>query len=96
MQYVAPRQKGSAWAPSNKARVERLTAAGQMAPAGLAVVERAQEDGSWSLLDAIERLGASGKKQVLWSLVSAKREATRTARLARLVERAESGELLVP
>lgn len=117
-QYVAPRKKGSPWAASNKARVERLTAAGQMAAAGLAAVERAQEDGSWSLLDAVERLevppdleaaladhpslrdgyerlSPSGRKQVLWSLVSAKRETTRTARLNRLVERAEAGEPLV-
>jgi uncharacterized protein YdeI (YjbR/CyaY-like superfamily) len=54
--YFAPRKAGSGWAGTNKARVERLIAAGRMAPAGLAVVERAKADGTWTLLDAVERL----------------------------------------
>ncbi len=54
-QYFAPRKRGSGWAATNKARVERLLAAGQMAPAGIAAVERARADGSWSSLDAIEQ-----------------------------------------
>ena len=36
--------------------VERLIPAGRMAPAGLAAVERAKADGSWSAYDAAERL----------------------------------------
>lgn len=54
--YVAPRNPRSAWSASNKARVERLLAAGLMAPAGLAAVERAKANGMWEHLDAIERL----------------------------------------
>ena len=54
--YFAPRRPRSVWAASNKARVARLAAAGRMAPAGLAAVERAKRDGSWTLLDAAERL----------------------------------------
>jgi uncharacterized protein YdeI (YjbR/CyaY-like superfamily) len=54
--YFAPRKAHSPWAASNKARVERLLAEGRMAPAGVAAVERAQADGSWSVLDAVERL----------------------------------------
>jgi uncharacterized protein YdeI (YjbR/CyaY-like superfamily) len=53
--YFAPRKPGSGWAATNKARVERLLAAGLMAPAGIAVVERARADGSWTSLDAIEQ-----------------------------------------
>lgn len=53
--YFAPRKDGSGWAATNKARVARLLAAGLMAPAGLAAVERAQADGSWTALDAIEQ-----------------------------------------
>ena len=53
--YFAPRKPGSGWAATNKARVERLLAAGQMAPAGLAAIERAKADGSWTLLDPIEQ-----------------------------------------
>ena len=52
--YFAPRKPGSGWAATNKARVERLLAASLMAPAGIAAVERAKADGSWTSLDAIE------------------------------------------
>lgn len=54
--YFAPRKPRSVWAASNKARVERLIAAGRMAPAGLAAIERAKANGSWEVLDAVERL----------------------------------------
>jgi uncharacterized protein YdeI (YjbR/CyaY-like superfamily) len=56
MLYFAPRKAGSGWSRPNKARVERLLAAGLMAPAGLAKVEAAQRDGSWSVLDDVENL----------------------------------------
>jgi len=54
--YFAPRKPRSAWAATNKARVERLIGDGRMAPAGLAAVERAKANGSWEILDAVERL----------------------------------------
>jgi uncharacterized protein YdeI (YjbR/CyaY-like superfamily) len=56
MLWFAPRKRGSGWARTNKARIERLTAAGLMAPAGLAVIEAAKADGSWTLLDDVENL----------------------------------------
>jgi uncharacterized protein YdeI (YjbR/CyaY-like superfamily) len=56
MLYFAPRKPRSQWAASNKARVERLLAEGRMAPAGLAAIERAKANGSWELLDSVERL----------------------------------------
>jgi uncharacterized protein YdeI (YjbR/CyaY-like superfamily) len=56
MQYYAPRKTGSGWSKSNKERVERLTEAGLMAPAGLAKVEAAKADGSWNALDAVDAL----------------------------------------
>lgn len=52
--YVAPRKPGSGWASTNKARIELLTADGLMAPAGLAAVERAKADGSWTRIDGAE------------------------------------------
>jgi uncharacterized protein YdeI (YjbR/CyaY-like superfamily) len=55
-QYFSPRKARSAWAASNKARVERLIADGRMKPAGLAAVEAAKRDGSWSILDRIDSL----------------------------------------
>ena len=54
--YFAQRKPLSAWAATNKARVERLIGAGQMAPAGLAAIERAKANGSWTILDGAERL----------------------------------------
>lgn len=55
-QYFAPRKPRSAWAATNKARVERLIAAGLMAPAGLAAIEQAKATGWWEILDSAERL----------------------------------------
>lgn len=54
--YFAPRNPRSGWARPNKERIERLIAAGRMAPAGMRAVEVAKENGSWTLLDAVERL----------------------------------------
>ena len=54
--YFAPRKPRSVWAATNKARVERLIADGRMAPAGLAAIERAKANGSWEVLDSVERL----------------------------------------
>jgi uncharacterized protein YdeI (YjbR/CyaY-like superfamily) len=56
MLWLAPRRPGSLWSGPNKQRVERLMAAGLMAPAGLAKVEAAQADGTWTALDAVEAL----------------------------------------
>lgn len=54
--WFAPRKPGSRWSGPNKERVARLTAAGLMAPAGLAKVEAAKQNGTWSALDAVEAL----------------------------------------
>jgi uncharacterized protein YdeI (YjbR/CyaY-like superfamily) len=54
--YFAARKPRSMWAATNKARVERLLADGRMRPAGIAAVERAKADGSWTVLDGPERL----------------------------------------
>ena len=56
MLYFARRRAGSAWSGPNKVRVERMRAAGLMLPAGEAVIARAEEDGTWTLLDDVERL----------------------------------------
>jgi uncharacterized protein YdeI (YjbR/CyaY-like superfamily) len=54
--YFAVRKPGSVWAATNKARVARLEAEGRMLPAGLAAIERAKADGSWTVLDESENL----------------------------------------
>lgn len=56
MLYFAPRKVRSGWARTNKIRVERLLAAGLMMPAGLAKIDAAKQDGSWTMLDAVENL----------------------------------------
>jgi len=56
MRWFAPRRPGSGWSRSNKQRVEKMIAAGQMTAAGLAKIEAAKADGSWIALDAIENL----------------------------------------
>lgn len=56
MLWFAPRRKGSNWSKSNKDRVENLTKTGLMMAPGTAKVEAAKLDGTWTALDAIERL----------------------------------------
>jgi uncharacterized protein YdeI (YjbR/CyaY-like superfamily) len=56
LQWFSPRRSRSGWARSNKERVERLIAAGQMLPAGLAAIEEAKRNGTWSMLDDVENL----------------------------------------
>jgi uncharacterized protein YdeI (YjbR/CyaY-like superfamily) len=51
-----PRKPGGTWARTNKVRIERLIAEGLMTPAGMAVIEAAKADGSWTLLDDVEDL----------------------------------------
>jgi uncharacterized protein YdeI (YjbR/CyaY-like superfamily) len=54
--WFAPRKPATGWSRSNKERAERMIAAGLMAPAGLAKIEAAKNDGSWTALDAVEEL----------------------------------------
>lgn len=56
MLWFAPRKPGTGWSRPNKARVERMIALGLMAPAGMAKVAAARQDGSWNALDAVEDL----------------------------------------
>ncbi len=56
IQWYARRKPRSSWARSNKERIERLMAAGLMRPAGLAAIEEAKKNGSWTLLDDVENL----------------------------------------
>ena len=54
--WFAPRKAKTGWSKPNKERVEKLLAAGAMTPAGLAKVEAAKADGTWTALDSIEAL----------------------------------------
>jgi uncharacterized protein YdeI (YjbR/CyaY-like superfamily) len=54
--YFAPRRARSVWSAPNKVRFQRMLDAGQVTSAGIAVVERAKSDGSWSVLESADRL----------------------------------------
>jgi uncharacterized protein YdeI (YjbR/CyaY-like superfamily) len=56
MQVFTPRKPKSAWSALNKARVERLLAAGLMTPAGLALVKAAKSSGTWDAAKHVEIL----------------------------------------
>lgn len=56
MLLLSPRRPGSAWSLANRERVAQLVGSGRMRPAGLAKVEAAQRDGSWSRLESVDAL----------------------------------------
>jgi uncharacterized protein YdeI (YjbR/CyaY-like superfamily) len=112
--WWSPRRKGSLWAGSNKARVERLEAEGRMTDAGRRAIERAKADGSWHILESVEALAVpddlaaalaarpgaeerwhafaptARRAYLLW-IATAKREATRSKRVAETAARVEAG-----
>lgn len=53
---ISPRRPRSPWSRLNKQRVERLSAAGLITPAGWAPIEAAKVDGSWTVYDEVEEL----------------------------------------
>jgi uncharacterized protein YdeI (YjbR/CyaY-like superfamily) len=53
---ITPRRPGGGWSRVNKEHLEILLAEGRMHPAGLAAIEQAKADGSWTRLDAVETL----------------------------------------
>ncbi|MEO5885928.1 MAG: YdeI/OmpD-associated family protein [Candidatus Limnocylindrales bacterium] len=54
--WYTSRRPRSGWSRPNKERIERLTAAGLMLPAGLAAIEDARQRGTWTMLDDVEDL----------------------------------------
>jgi uncharacterized protein YdeI (YjbR/CyaY-like superfamily) len=55
-QYFSRRKPTSGWSKINKEKVAQLSATGRMTAAGLASIEKAQQNGSWTLLDEVEAL----------------------------------------
>ncbi len=47
LRKFVPRRANSIWSKINRAKAQALIAAGKMQPAGLAEVERAEQDGRW-------------------------------------------------
>lgn len=52
----SPRKAGSNWSALNKRRVAAMIEAGRMTPAGLAKIEAARADGSWTALEEVDAL----------------------------------------
>ncbi|NMO01660.1 hypothetical protein HH308_10590 [Gordonia sp. TBRC 11910] len=56
MLRFTPRRPDSAWAATNKRRVDDLVAAGRMRSAGQKLIDDAKASGAWTLLDDAEAL----------------------------------------
>ena len=55
-QFFSKRKPNSTWSKINKQKIERLTEQGLMAEAGLASIQLAKQNGSWTILDEVEEL----------------------------------------
>lgn len=108
-----PRKPRSVWSAVNKERLTRLLGTPLMTERGLRAIEVAKQNGSWELLDSVERLEVpdelgealdsaglrqtwetfpkSARKQMIWSVISAKREITRQARVQQIIDAAAEG-----
>jgi uncharacterized protein YdeI (YjbR/CyaY-like superfamily) len=53
-QWFCPRKPKSVWSKVNKARIEKLQAAGLITPPGQAVIDVAIANGSWTSIDDVE------------------------------------------
>jgi uncharacterized protein YdeI (YjbR/CyaY-like superfamily) len=57
-QVFTPRKPKSAWSALNRARVEKMVAAGMMTAAGMAMITLAKKSGTWEALKHVEDLDA--------------------------------------
>ena len=55
-QYFTKRKPQSTWSKVNKVKIEKLIADGLMSEAGLASIEIAKQNGSWTILDEVEEM----------------------------------------
>lgn len=55
-QLFSPRKKKSVWSKINKVRIEKLIKEKLMHQSGMAKIEEAKKDGSWTILDNVEEL----------------------------------------
>ncbi|MFC8680562.1 YdeI family protein [Microbacterium ureisolvens] len=54
--WFAPRRPSSGWAATNKVRVAELESDGLLTEAGIQAIERAKQNGSWSVFDNADAL----------------------------------------
>ncbi len=55
-QFFSKRKPNSVWSKINKGKVEQLIAEKKMMEAGYKTIEIAQQNGSWTILDEVEKL----------------------------------------
>lgn len=55
-QFFSKRKDKSTWSKINKAKIEKLIADGQMREEGFKSIEKAKQNGSWTILDEVEEL----------------------------------------
>lgn len=60
VQFFSKRKPNSTWSKVNKIKVESLVANGLMTKAGFESIERAKQNGSWTILDEVEELIVPG------------------------------------
>ncbi len=56
MQFFSKRKPNSTWSKINKEKVQKLIDNGLMSQAGLDIIETANQNGSWTILDEVEEL----------------------------------------
>lgn len=56
MQFFSKRKPNSVWSKINKGKIQRLIDEGLMTEAGFESIEKAKQNGSWSILDEVEEL----------------------------------------
>lgn len=56
IQFYSKRKPRGTWSKINKEKIERLTEEGLMTKAGIEVIERAKQNGSWMILDEAEEM----------------------------------------
>ncbi len=56
MNFFTRRKPKGTWSKINKDKVKQLIDDGLMEPAGLAAIETAKQNGSWTMLDKVEKL----------------------------------------
>lgn len=56
MQFFSKRKEKSVWSKVNKEKIERLTKEGLITEAGFEIIEKAKQNGYWTILDEVEAL----------------------------------------
>jgi uncharacterized protein YdeI (YjbR/CyaY-like superfamily) len=56
MQFFSRRKPNGTWSKVNKEKIKQLIDAKRMTPKGLEVIEKAKQNGSWTILDEVEEL----------------------------------------